>query len=176
MGASSSHYENDHHQSNQISSKQDKEVNLPVNFESIIRDVDVQVGRAPIPVLFEQLHEGVFLNNKKKCFTVYARDLSITWSTDGQFWQWLPEKDMRDILIEVAKLENVCWLEVHGKFEMSKLSPNVLYEVGFIVKMEELAYGWEVPVNLRLTLPNGRKQESKVNLMEKPEGHWIQIQ
>ncbi|CAM8924488.1 unnamed protein product [Rhodiola kirilowii] len=185
MGASSSRYENDRHQSDQVSSKREKEVNLPHNFESIMQDADVQVDRAPIPVLFEQLHEGVFLNNKRKkywvdkaknnCFTVYARDLSITWSIDGRFWQWLSEKDMWDNLIEVAKLENVCWLEVHGKFDMSKLSPNVRYEVAFIVKMEESAYGWEVPVNLRLTLPNGRKQESKVNLMEKPKGHWIQI-
>lgn len=37
------------------------------------------------------------------------------------------------------------------------------------------AYGWEVPTNLRLTLPDGSKQERKENLAEKQRGSWIDI-
>lgn len=41
--------------------------------------------------------------------------------------------------------------------------------------LKDPAYGWEIPVNLRLTLPDGSKQEHKENLMEKPRGRWIEI-
>uniref|UniRef100_A0A7N0ZZS2 Uncharacterized protein n=1 Tax=Kalanchoe fedtschenkoi TaxID=63787 RepID=A0A7N0ZZS2_KALFE len=189
MGASSSRHENEGCQrTDHIPiSKQDARVQLPHNVECIIGDADVQVDRSSAHGMYQQLRAGVFLNNKRKkywvdqagnnCFIVYARDLSITWSEDGRYWQWLSQKDMSsEELVDVVKLENVCWLEVHGKFEMSKLSPNVVYEVAFIVKIvAESAYGWEVPVNFRLRLPNGSKQESKINLMEKPRGQWIKV-
>ena len=79
------------------------------------------------------------------------------------------------MFVDVAELLNVCWLEVHGKLEASMLSPGVLYEFVFVVMLKDPAYGWEVPVNLRLTLPDGSKQEHKENLMEKPRGRWIEI-
>lgn len=139
------------------------------------------------------------------CFMLYARSLSVTWSEDKRFWHWpyLSERfeissftnktcsqtDFNQITIyklnmiycsdgvfvDVAELLNVCWLEVHGKFEASMLSPGVLYEFVFEVMLRDPAYGWEVPVNLRLTLPDGSKQEHKENLMEKPRGRWIEI-
>lgn len=42
-----------------------------------------------------------------------------------------------------------------------------------MVMLSDPAYGWEVPVNLRLTLQDGTKQEHKENFMEKPRGQWI---
>lgn len=80
-----------------------------------------------------------------------------------------------DESLPVAELLNVCWLEVHGNFEIASLSPGKTYEVVFIVKLKDPAYGWEDPVNLRLTLPDGSRQEHKENLMEKPRGKWIEI-
>lgn len=77
--------------------------------------------------------------------------------------------------VDVAELLNVCWLEVGGKFETNKLSPGTLYEVAFEIMLKDPAYGWEVPVNIRLTLPDGNKQEHKENLMKKPRGEWIEI-
>ncbi len=77
--------------------------------------------------------------------------------------------------VDVAELLNVCWLEVHGKFETTKLSPGTLYEVAFEIMLKDPAYGWEVPVNVRLILPDGNKQEHKENLMKKPRGQWIEI-
>ena len=75
----------------------------------------------------------------------------------------------------MAEILKVCWLEVHGKFEIAKLSPGVMYEVAFVVMMKDPAYGWEVPVNLKLALPDGNTQERKENLREKPKGQWIEI-
>ena len=77
--------------------------------------------------------------------------------------------------VDVAELLNVCWLEVGGKFETKKLSPGTLYEVAFEIMLKDPAYEWEVPVNIRLTLPNGNKQEHKENLMKKPRGEWLEI-
>ncbi|KAK3037083.1 hypothetical protein RJ639_029925 [Escallonia herrerae] len=69
----------------------------------------------------------------------------------------------------------VCWPEVHGRFETTNLSPGIVYEVLFVVMLKEPAYGWEVPVNLRLILPDGSTREHKENLMEKETGQWIEI-
>ncbi|KAK2969261.1 hypothetical protein RJ640_002972, partial [Escallonia rubra] len=51
----------------------------------------------------------------------------------------------------------------------------IVHEVFFVVMLKEPAYGWEVPVNLRLILPDGCTQEHKENLMEKERGQWIEI-
>lgn len=83
--------------------------------------------------------------------------------------------DYSDESIEMAELLNVCWLEVNGKFDTAKLSPGTLYEVAFEIMLKDPAYGWEVPVNVRLSLPDGTKQEHKVNLMEQARGKWIKI-
>lgn len=69
----------------------------------------------------------------------------------------------------------MCWLEVHGTFQIEKLSPGFVYEVVFLVMMKDPAYGWEVPIKLRLTLPDGKSQEHEENLKEKPKGQWVEI-
>jgi hypothetical protein len=78
-------------------------------------------------------------------------------------------------VVDAAELLDVCWLEVHGKFETAKLSAGTTYEVAFVIMLKDPAYGWEVPVNVRLILPDGNKQERKENLMKKPRGEWIEI-
>lgn len=75
----------------------------------------------------------------------------------------------------VAELLNVCWLEVHGRFNTTNLTPRTLYEVVFVVMLKDPAYGWAIPINLRLILPNGSRQEHKENMMEKARGKWIEI-
>lgn len=64
---------------------------------------------------------------------------------------------------------------MHGRFEIENLSPGRLYEVVFVVMLKDPAYGWEVPVKMRLTLPDGSRQEHKEILLEKPRGRWIEI-
>lgn len=78
-------------------------------------------------------------------------------------------------VVDVAEMLDVCWLEIHGKFEIYKLTPGIMYEVVFVVMLKDPAYGWEVPINVRLTLPDGNKQEHKENLMEKPRSKWVEI-
>ncbi|WCJ28483.1 phloem protein 2-A1 [Euphorbia peplus] len=171
---------------NTIISTTAMEVKLPCNYQSIIREADSPLDTSSSQKLHDQLCNGVFLTrNKKKywvdkktnsnCFFLYARDLSITWSEDNHFWRWNNLSEPSNVTVEVADLLNVCWLEVHGNFETIKLTPNVLYEVAFVLMLKDPAYGLEDPVNFRLTLPNGNKQLHKEYLFTKPRGQWIEI-
>ncbi|XVE62414.1 hypothetical protein DITRI_Ditri06bG0116300 [Diplodiscus trichospermus] len=110
----------------------------------------------------------------RKCFMLYARSLYITWS-QREYWIWNSFKDTSDENIEVAKLSHVCWLDVRGKFKISDLSPATLYEAVYQVKLTKGASGWELPITLRLSLPNGRVQERQVSLLHKPRGEWMEL-
>lgn len=159
---------------------------LPHNCEAIVKDADTPLDKLSMDELYDQLYAGVFLNQTRKkywienksdknCFMVFARDLSITWADDDRYWNWTSVMDKSGMMVDMAELSNVCWLEVHGKFDTSKLSPRTMYQVSFEVMIKDPAYGWDVPVNLRITLPNGNKVEHKENLMEKTRGKWIEI-
>ncbi|KAF8028701.1 hypothetical protein BT93_E1377 [Corymbia citriodora subsp. variegata] len=146
------------------------------------------LGETGAPPIHDQISAGVFLNNrtmkhwveknsKKNCFMIYARGLSITWAENSSYWQWVTQKDLPsdEAPVEMAELLDVCWLEAHGRFDLSKLSPGTTYEVAFVISMGSSGDGWRLPVNFRLTLPDGTKQEHKENLGEKPRGDWIEI-
>ncbi|XP_071725167.1 LOW QUALITY PROTEIN: lectin-like [Rutidosis leptorrhynchoides] len=165
-------------------------INLPHNYETILRDAD-QKSTAPCRTsslpdkLLEQLQAKVYLSQKKRmywveknsiknCFMLFARDLSITWSDESRYWHWQHQNDC-DVSFEAAELVNVCWLEIHGIIDTTMLSPETLYEVAFVIMLKDQAYGWQVPVNVRLGLPSGNKQERVENLMNKPREQWIEI-
>ncbi|XP_071702707.1 lectin-like [Rutidosis leptorrhynchoides] len=180
--AESQAHENHHDKKTTVTSTSTQLSNLPHDYEAILKDADTVVDKSSI----DQLYAGVFLNKKRKkywvdnvshanCFMVFARDLSITWGEDNRYWQWPNIKETSEVVIDAAEILNVCWLEIHGRFEMTKLTPGIKYEVVFVVMLKDPAYGWEVPVNIRLTLPDGNKQQHKEYLMEKPRSRWFEI-
>ncbi|KAI6706240.1 hypothetical protein NL676_009202 [Syzygium grande] len=116
-------------------------------------------------------------SKRKNCFMMYARGLSITSSDDPSYWKWVTERNVPSdtVLVEMAELLNVCWLEVHGEFDVSNLSPQMTYEVVFVIRLRPSGYGWEVPVNFRVTSPDGTRHERKESLKDKPTGRWIEI-
>lgn len=163
-----------------------KEVKLPHNCEAILRDADSPVDRSSVDKLYDQLSTGVFLNQKRKkywvekkcysnCFMLFAKDLSITWGGDARYWKWPSIRESGDVTVDVAELLDVCWLEIYGKFNTKMLSPGILYDVVFVIKLKDPAYGWGVPVNVSLVLPNGYKQERKEKLQTKPREQWIEV-
>ncbi|CAA7045229.1 unnamed protein product [Microthlaspi erraticum] len=107
-------------------------------------------------------------------YMVYARDLSIAWSDNSQYWSWVP---LRETLGEAALLKMVCWLGVNGTFNTRELTPGTKYEVVYVVKLENTASGWEIPVNLKLTVARsgGRPQEHSVRLKEHIGRLWVDI-
>ncbi|KAF8408628.1 hypothetical protein HHK36_004691 [Tetracentron sinense] len=180
----------------EIMTPKESEPKLPHNYEAILKDADPPMIWSSMDDLKDQLHFGVFLNQKRKaspnpiqdkywveknsgynCFMLFARDLSITWAEDEQYWHWHDPTEITsaDVFVDVAEVLNVCWLEVHGKFNMKNLSQGIKYEVVFVVMLKNLAYGWEVPVNLRLALPDGNKQERKERLLDMPRGEWVEL-
>lgn len=80
-----------------------------------------------------------------------------------------------DVKIEVAKTERVAWLEVVGKFETEKLTPNSLYEVLFVVKLIDSAKGWDYRVNFKLVLPTGETKERRENMNMLERNRWVEI-
>ncbi|ONK74822.1 uncharacterized protein A4U43_C03F10490 [Asparagus officinalis] len=155
---------------------------IPHMYQAIIKQADDPSDGG---LLDKIQSSGIFLNNKKQkywvekksgcnCFMLFARGLLITWSENQNFWQWVSLKETGDEEIEIASLLNVCWLEVHGRFETSYLTPGIMYEVVFMVMMEP-GYGWAKPVNLRLRLPNGYVKQSELCLIEIPKRQWTEL-
>ncbi|XP_058198258.1 lectin-like [Rhododendron vialii] len=172
--------------SSRVSDATPPEVKLPHNYEAIVKHADSPFDSSSTEKLYNQLQAGVFLNQEKKkywvdrksssnSFMLFARDLSITWAEDNRYWHWSYLKETSDVFVDVAELLKVCWLEIQGKFEMVNLSPRTVYEVVFLVMLKDPAFGWEVPVNVMLILPDGTTQQHEENLMEKPRGRWIEI-
>ncbi|KAI3967609.1 hypothetical protein MKW92_003484 [Papaver armeniacum] len=114
----------------------------------------------------------------RNCLMLFPRSIYIAWKDNTRYWKWLSiiePSASGDVEIEVPELVKVCWLTVHGKLEMSRLSPGVDYEIVFIVMFQEDSYGWDVPVDLWLELPDGQQKVQKVNLETVPKSQWIEI-
>ncbi|KAG8046030.1 hypothetical protein GUJ93_ZPchr0008g13443 [Zizania palustris] len=164
---------------------QSKRAPAPHMFQSIVADEKTTTASA----LEDQVYSGIFLAGKTKkywvdertshnCFILFPRGLSITWSENPNYWTWYPLKDESDAdtQIDVASLKDVCWLEIHGRLELSYLTPGVTYEVFFQVMLTDDAYGWKVPVNVQLKLPGGTVlQQHKENLKEKIRRQWLEL-
>ncbi|KAG2239657.1 hypothetical protein Bca52824_091496 [Brassica carinata] len=164
-----------------------KLLDTPRNYEASLKDAKV-----PNSASTDQLRSDVFLkpknlNNghikswvdeKNSNFMLYPRNLSITWSDDPNYWTWFPDKESpNEAGVEAVALKNVCWLDITGKFDTNNLTPGITYEVVFTVKLEDPAYGWDTPVNIKLVLPNSKDkpQEQKVSLREIPRYQWVDI-
>ncbi|XP_021766929.1 uncharacterized protein PHLOEM PROTEIN 2-LIKE A4-like [Chenopodium quinoa] len=133
----------------------------------------------------EILSKGVYWDSRKKkywvdgngnnCFMIFANGLKITWSDNPNYWYLQKKSELGDENITIAQLRNVAWLEVHGKFNTEDLTQGVWYEVWFIVKLERTSYGWEVPVNFKLTLPGDKSQNYKLNMKDMDKEKWFEI-
>lgn len=183
--SSNSNNNNNNNNKNAIKEAKKDAIKLPHNFEAIINDSDSPIGRSSPEKLLEQLRAGIFLNGRKmkywvngdniNCFLVFAKGLQITWGEDLRYWVFQNIETREEGQITVAVLKNVCWLEMHGRFHTTNLTPGVKYEVAYLIKLEDSSSGWQVPVNFRLTLPNGSKQERKENLNRRPREDWIRL-
>ncbi|KAF5187325.1 hypothetical protein FRX31_023086 [Thalictrum thalictroides] len=52
------------------------------------------------------------------------RGLTIIWGDDKQYWTWPTFEEPDGVVVEMAELLKVCWLEVNGSLDLSLLSPN----------------------------------------------------
>ncbi|KAL6311592.1 hypothetical protein AAG906_039219 [Vitis piasezkii] len=75
----------------------------------------------------------------------------------------------------IAELKKTHRLHVKGAISMPELTPGVLYEVAYEIKVKRGGYGWEHPVTLTLSVPGERARSRRVNFYELPRGEWIEV-
>ncbi|XP_056694532.1 disease resistance protein RPP8 [Spinacia oleracea] len=135
---------------------------LPHNFEAIIEQSDTSVDFSSISKLYEQLTAGVFLNNKTQkywvvkrnesyynCFMLYANCLSLAECHPfkdiylDNCWEWSEIEESEGVLIKVGKLKSPPFsnkfFNVLGDFDAGNLSPEITYEIAFVIKLPFLA-------------------------------------
>ncbi|KAF7851732.1 hypothetical protein BT93_L2924 [Corymbia citriodora subsp. variegata] len=115
----------------------------------------------------------------KNCWMVLAKVLSISSVHDRRCWKWTEEEEKsyhpENRKICIAELDKVSLLEISGKCKTIVLSPKTAYEVEIFVKMKPESSGWEVPVSLSLTLPDGNKQGRMEFLDRLEKDKWLPI-
>ncbi|PIN17711.1 hypothetical protein CDL12_09621 [Handroanthus impetiginosus] len=127
---------------------------LPSDYSQIVsRSVSPVVSATKKELYFSLCHSPIvldggnlsfFLDQRtgKKCFMLGARELEISWGDNPQHWEWTPHADSR--FSEVARLENVCWLDIRGKTRTQMLSPSTTYGAYLVFKLAEGCYGLEL--------------------------------
>lgn len=98
----------------------------------------------------------------KKCFTIGARNLAITWGDTPRYWSWHSVPESR--FPEVAELVTVCWLEIKGKMKTSLLSPNTEYAAYLVFTMSREAYGFFAPAEVIVKTAGGKAETGNVYL------------
>ncbi|KAG0475046.1 hypothetical protein HPP92_014732 [Vanilla planifolia] len=121
-------------------------------------------------------------------FTIYPRDLSITWAEDSRYWEWIKCLDNRrtnqpcsrshdPCIFDVPRLIEVWYLKIKGKLNTSTLTPETKYELAFTVMLlGESAEGWQTPITVKLKQPNSFCTTKSVILGDvSPQGQWVEI-
>ncbi|RWR96600.1 F-box protein PP2-B11 [Cinnamomum micranthum f. kanehirae] len=141
---------------------------------------DVLAGSVSPPVrisskkeLFFRLCDPVLIDDNKmsfsiekrtgrKCYTLSARKLWITWGDTPMYWKWtsLPESRFP----EVAELLDVWWLEISGKIDAHLLSPKTTYKAYLVIKLGEEAYGLDYPAETSIKL--GDHASNKIAILQ----------
>ncbi|TYK09505.1 F-box protein PP2-B10-like [Cucumis melo var. makuwa] len=101
---------------------------------------DIFFSLCYFPVLIDDGNKSFSLEKwtGKKCIMLGARDLSITWGENSDYWTWEDHPDSR--FAEVAVLIYVWWLEIRGRLSCRMLSPKTVYAVYFVFNIEESSY------------------------------------
>ncbi|KAL1223962.1 Protein PHLOEM PROTEIN 2-LIKE A5 [Cardamine amara subsp. amara] len=122
-----------------------------------------------------------FLVTRPKCnvFMINARELSITWSENSEYWTWLalPKQNQNETVVEIAYLRKASWLQVAGKFDTRHLYPRTMYEVVFVVGVVHTKFRWDKPVKLKLVMSNSceKPQERSVKMGHYISNQWVDI-
>lgn len=117
----------------------------------------------------------------RNVITQTAAELYIAWGGDPNYWDW--KHDIRDSRFrKVAKLLEVCWLEIKGQLNSDSHLDNKEYEVYLIYKLHSNVRGLRQPYYQKASIEfNGRKTVTNINLdsehleLYRGEKGWNQI-
>ncbi|XP_023734223.1 F-box protein PP2-B15 [Lactuca sativa] len=94
------------------------------------------------------------------------KDITIAWQECARYWQL--GYILQSRFPEVWILRNVCWLEIHGKIEVVKLSEKSTYVAYLIFQTTENCRGLDVPANSSITF-GGKKMETENVYLQRPK-------
>ncbi|KAK4741633.1 hypothetical protein SAY87_025221 [Trapa incisa] len=117
------------------------------------------------PILIDNGYKSFWLNRLtgKKCYMLSARALTIVWGSTPMYWKWTSIYHPRSRFSEVARLRNVCWLEIKGKIDVKALSPSTHYAAYFVFTLERSAYGLKnQPVKVTMGLAGSGESITRV--------------
>ncbi|KDP23436.1 hypothetical protein JCGZ_23269 [Jatropha curcas] len=151
---------------------------LPSDYKDIVSSSIVPLKFSSKKDLFLCLCNPIFIDDGRKSFKLEkssgkksymlsARDLSITWSDEPMYWNWVSSPESRTI----------CWLEIQGKITTKMLSPNTTYIAYLVLKISDRAYGLDlIPSEVSVEVGNQksrntvylrRSQDSKKQQLER---------
>uniref|UniRef100_A0A7N0SVL3 F-box domain-containing protein n=1 Tax=Kalanchoe fedtschenkoi TaxID=63787 RepID=A0A7N0SVL3_KALFE len=129
---------------------------------------------ADSPILIDGGHKSFFLEKSsgKKCFMISAREMTIVWGDTPTYWKWTSLPESR--FAEVAKLRNVCWLEMSARIETSLLSSKTTYTSHLVFKLKANSNGFDnIPVETSVGINGGVKDSKRIFLA--PYDRLLQI-
>lgn len=119
----------------------------------------------------------------KKRFMIGARESTISWANNPQFWEWISPSKSPSLPIsrfnKVAGLRAVCWLDIRTRIEKRLLSPNTSYTACLVYTIADSSHGLEYPVKVSLTLSKKGSQVEEPTTIEgnvaylKPTSRYI---
>ncbi|KAI3934428.1 hypothetical protein MKW98_002935 [Papaver atlanticum] len=137
-----------------------------------------------VPLLIDGGSKSFHLQKSsgKKCIMLGAKELGIAWGDDRRHWSWRGYPGSR--FANVAELEWVCWLDIHGKLETRLLSPKTFYAAYLVLKFKESLYRFnKKPVKARVevvgragdnnSVPNGGGGQHIA--LERGDG-WMEVE
>ncbi|KAM7256808.1 hypothetical protein ACFE04_012549 [Oxalis oulophora] len=160
-------------------------INSPVLASLTKKQLYFHLCRNPIPIANGTMSFMLDHENGGKCYMIGARALSIVWGHDSRYWRWrsLPESRFS----EAALLNCVWWLDVKGKIEARKLSPQTLYAAYLVFKFVDGKVGFNRrPVQLHAHFEGSEDKNARTvyldpsadspRLSEEREGGWMEIE
>ncbi|KAF5739882.1 SKP1 interacting partner 3-related family protein [Tripterygium wilfordii] len=159
---------------------------LPSDYQTIVSQSLTPLKYSSKKDLFFSLSNSLLIDGGKKSFkldkssgkisyTLSARDLSITWSSESMYWSWVAMPESR--FAEVAVLRTMSWLEIKGKISAHKLSPNTKYGAYLIFKISDRAYGLDlIPSEISIQMGNGQVHRNTAYLQTIQDGKKQQMQ
>lgn len=105
---------------------------------------------------------------------ILPKILTIYRVNDPRYWTWIHITD-HITAVDGPKLISITKLDIRGKFSSRLLTQNTIYVCALLVIFYEDKSGWETPVNVSLTTPDGKTVTNQVSLERKPIGMFFEL-
>ncbi|CDY09382.1 BnaA02g26280D [Brassica napus] len=113
----------------------------------------------------------------KRCIMISPKEVSITWGSSPEHWQWISIPESR--FEKIAELIDVCWFEIRGGMHTRYLSPGTRYSVYIVFKTKNGCPGLgDLPVDAGVGLV-GQESPQKLIYFVGPQARddgWMEAE